>query len=180
MRLRNRIAVVAAVTLVAAGSLVLVQVQNAKAETNGTVNNLTGTSITVGNKTLVIDGSTEIVGELTSGSIVQVRARVQDDGTLLATRIAVKTNDDASHHDDKDDCDDDDEIEGTIQSVGANNGSIVINGHTILLNEHTRIDDGHLAANVRAEVEVTRQQDGSLLAKEIEIEDNDDDSGDDD
>jgi hypothetical protein len=58
LRLRNRIAVVAAVTLVAAGSLVLVQVQNAKAETNGTVNNLTGTSITVGNKTLVIDGST--------------------------------------------------------------------------------------------------------------------------
>lgn len=170
MKFRNRMGLIAAIVLVVGGSVFSMGVQNAKADDiHGAADNITGTSMTVGNKTLVIDGNTEILGQLVSGSIVQIRARIQDDGTLLATRIAVKNNDD--------DKDDDDEIEGIIQSIGANN-SIVINGHTILMDEHTRIDDGHLVVNARAEVEVVKQQDGSLLATEIEIEDNDDDDND--
>jgi hypothetical protein len=172
MKFRNRIGLITAIVLVV-GGLVFMGVQNAKADDiHGTADNITGNSMMVGNKTLVIDGNTEIVGQLVSGSIVQIKARVQDDGTLLATRIVAKNNDD--------DKDDDDEVEGIIQSIGANNSSIVINGHTILTDEHTRIDDGHLAVNARAEVEVVKQQDGSLLATEIEIEDNDEDDGDDD
>lgn len=175
MKFRSGVGVLMAVVLLAVGGLVFMGVQSAKADDiNGTANNITTTSLTVGNKTLVIDGNTEIVGQLVSGAIVQIRAKVQDDGTLLATRIAVKNNDD--EHDD----DDDDEVEGTIQSIGANNSSIVINGRTILVDEHTRIDDGHLAVGARAEVEVVEQQDGSLLATEIEIEDTDDDDNDDD
>jgi hypothetical protein len=167
MKFRNRMGLIAAIVLVV-GGLVFMGVQNAKADDiHGTADNITGTSMTAGNKTLVIDGNTEILGQLVSGSIVQIRARVQDDGTLLATRIAVKNNDD--------DKDNDDEIEGIIQGIGANNSSIVINGHTILMDEHTRIDDGQLVVSARAEVEVVKQQDGSLLATEIEIEDNDDD-----
>jgi hypothetical protein len=173
MKFRNRLGVVIAVVLVAVGGLVFVGVQNAKAaDIDGTASNITSTSMTIGNKTLVIDGNTEIVGQMVTGSVVQIRARVQDDGTLLATRIVVKNSDDGH--------DDNDEIEGIIQSIGANNSSIVINGHTILIDEHTRIDDGHLTVNARAEVEVVTQQDGSLLATEIEIEDDDDNEDDED
>ena len=176
VKLRNWIAALVSITLLAGGALVFAQTQKANAsELKGTANNVTGTSVTVDSKTLTIDSNTEIVGQLASGSIVQIRARVQDDGNLLATRIVVKDGINGNHHDD-----DDDEIEGTIQSVGADNRSIVIGGHTILVDEHTKIDDGHLATSVTAEVEVTRLQNGSLLAKEIEIEDDDDDDEDDD
>jgi hypothetical protein len=173
MKFRNRLGVVIAVALVAVGGLVFMGVQNVKAaDVDGTASNITSTSMTVGNKTLVIDSNTEIVGQLVSGSIVQIRAKVQDDNTLLATKVVVKNNnDDDMNHDD-----DDDEIEGTIESVGTDN--IVINGHTIFMDEHTRIEDGHLTVGARAEVEV-KQQDGKLLATEIEIEDDEDDDDDD-
>jgi hypothetical protein len=167
MKFINRVGVLMAVVLVAVGGLVFMGVQSAKAaEVNGTVNNVTGTSMTVGNKTLVIDDNTEIVGQMVSGSIVQIRAKVQDDSTLLATRIVVKNNNDDIHDDD-----DDSEIKGVIASIGTDN--IVIDGHTIYVDDHTRIEDGHLAVGARAEVEV-KQQDGKLLALEIEIEDDDD------
>ena len=169
MKFRNRLGVVIAIALVAVGGLVFMGVQNVKAaDVDGTASNITSTSMTVGNKTLVIDSDTEIVGQLVSGSIVQIRARVQDDNTLLATKIVVKNNNDDMNHDD-----DDDEIEGTIASIGTDN--IVIAGHTIYMDEHTRIEDGHLAVGVKAEVEVVKQQDGKLLATEIEIEDDEDD-----
>ena len=95
MKLRNWVAGVIAITLVTIGSLVFAQVQNAKAtDVNGTADNVTSTNITVGNKTLVIDSNTKIIGELVSGSFIQIRAKVQDDGTLLATKIQVKNNKD--------------------------------------------------------------------------------------
>jgi hypothetical protein len=177
VKFRNRIGVLIAVVLVAAGGLVFMGVQNAKAANiDGTASNITSTSMTVGNKTLVIDGNTEIVGQLISGSIVQIRAKVQDESTLLATRIVVKNNIDDSD-DCNDDCSEDDEaIKGTIASIGTDN--IVIAGHTIYMDDHTRIEDGHLTVGARAEVEV-KQQDGKLLATEIEIEDDDDDDDDD-
>jgi hypothetical protein len=181
VKFRNRIGVLIAVVLVAAGGLVFMGVQNAKAaDIDGTASNITSTSMTVGNKTLVIDGNTEIVGQLISGSIVQIRAKVQDESTLLATRIVVKNNIDDNDDcidDCNDDCSDDDEaIKGTIASIGTDN--IVIAGHTIYMDDHTRIEDGHLTVGARAEVEV-KQQDGKLLATEIEIEDDDDDDDDD-
>jgi hypothetical protein len=173
MKFRNRLGVIMAIVLAVGGGLVFMGVQNAKAaDFNGTASNITGTSMTVGNKTLVIDSNTEIVGQLVTGSIVQIRARVQDENTLVATRIVVKNYKNDKNHDD------DDEIEGTIESVGTDN--IVINGHTIIMDDHTRIEDGHLAVGIRAEVEVVKQQDNSLLATEIDIQDNEDDEEDDD
>jgi hypothetical protein len=177
VKFRNWIRVLIAVVLVAVGGLVFMGVQSAKAsDIDGTASNITSTSMTVGNKTLVIDDNTEIVGQLVSGSIVQIRAKVQDDNTLLATRIVVKNNIDNNDDcidDCNDDCSDDDEdIKGTIASIGTDN--IVIDGHTIYMDDHTRIEDGHLAVGARAEVEV-KQQDGKLLASEIEVDGGDDD-----
>jgi hypothetical protein len=170
MKFRNRLGVVIAVVVVITCSLVFLGVQNAKAaDMNGIADNITKTSMTIGNKTLVIDSNTEIVGQLVTGSIVQIRARVQDDDNLLATKIVVKNH----NNDDDMDQDDDDEIEGIIESVGTNN--IVINGHTIFMDEHTRIEDGRLAVHNRVEVELVKQQNGSSLATKIDIGDDEDD-----
>ncbi len=173
MKLRNWVAVVIAITLVTIGSLVFAPVQNAKAtEVNGTADNVTSTNITVGNKILVIDSNTQIIGELMSGSFIQIRAKVQDDGTLLATKIQVKNNKDHKQYGNSENVSNDNKICGPIQSVSGNNTSMVINGQTVLINQDTKIE-GQLAVNARAEVKVVKQQDGSLLATRIEIKNND-------
>jgi len=173
MKLKNWVAVVIAITLVTIGSLVFVQVQNAKAtDVNGTADNVTSTNITVGNKTLVIDSNTKIIGELVSGSFIQIRAKVQDDGTLLATKIQVKNNKDQKQFGNSENVSNDNVICGTIQSMSENNTSMVINGQTVLINQDTKIE-GQLAANATVEVKVVKQQDGSLLATRIEIKNND-------
>ncbi|MBF8265161.1 MAG: hypothetical protein HW384_1025 [Dehalococcoidia bacterium] len=172
MKLRNWVAVGLAITLVAIGNLVFTQVQNVKAsEVNGTAGNITSTNITVGNKTLIIDSNTKIKGNLVSGSSIEIKAIIQDDGTLLATKIHVKNNEGHKQNGNSDSDGDDNEISGTIQSLSNNNTSMVINGQTVLINQATKIK-GQLAVNARAEVEVVQQQDGSLLATKIEIKNN--------
>ena len=172
MKLRNWVAVGLAITLVAIGNLVFTQVQNVKAsELNGTADNITSTNITVGNKTLVIDSNTKIKGNLVSGSSIEIKAIIQDDGTLLATKIHVKNNE-GHKNGNSDNASDDNEITGPIQSLSNNNTSMVINDQTVLINQATKIK-GQLAVNARAEVEVVQQQDGSLLATKIEIKNND-------
>ncbi len=172
MKLRNWVAVGLAITLVAIGNLVFTQVQNVKAsEVNGTAANITSTNITVGNKTLIIDSNTKIKGNLVSGSSIEIKAIIQDDGTLLATKIHVKNNEGHKQNGNSDNDSDDNEISGTIQSLSNNNTSMVINDQTVLINQATKIK-GQLAVNARAEVEVVQQQDGSLLATKIEIKNN--------
>lgn len=172
MKLRNWVAVGIAITLLAIGSLVFEQVQNVKAsEFNGTADNITSTNITVGNKTLVIDNNTKIIGQLVSGASLQIRATIQDDGTFLATKIQVKNKKGNEQNGNSDNDSDDNEISGTIQSLSDNNTSMVINGQTVLIDQNTKIK-GQLAVNAVAEVEVVQQQDGSLLATRIKIKNN--------
>jgi hypothetical protein len=166
MKISNWLLVVIAVAIVSVGGIVFGQVQSARAdELTGTVDNVTSSNITVGNKILYIDSNTEIIGDLAAGSLLQIRATVQADGTLLANRIQVRNTDDSQ---DENNENDDNEINGIIQSVSANSTSIVIKGQTILLNADTQIK-GVLAVDARAKVEITTQADGSLLATEIEI-----------
>lgn len=122
MKLRNRVAILIAFVLVVASSLVLVQAQQAQAAPlNGTADNVTSTSITIGNKTLVIDGNTEIVGDLVAGSTVQITANVQDDGTLLATKIQVKNdNSDEQNNDDEQDGDNENSDNGNSGQLNQN------------------------------------------------------------
>lgn len=170
MKLRNWVAVGLAITVVAIGNLVFQQVQNVKAsELNGTADNITSTNITVGNKTLVIDSNTRIIGNLVSGSSIQISAAIQDDGTFLATKIRVKNNEDNEGN--SDNSSGKNKINGPIQSLSNNNTSMVIHGKTILINQDTKIK-GQLAVNDVAKVAVIQQPDGSLLATKIEIKDN--------
>lgn len=56
---------------------------------------------------------------------------------------------------------------GVIEAIGAN--SYTIGGQTVAVNASTLLDSG-LALGVTAKVEVIRQADGTLLAKEIETD----------
>jgi hypothetical protein len=169
MKLRNWVAVVIAITLVTIGNLVFAQVQNAKAaDIDGAADNITGTIITVGTKTLIIDSNTKIEGQLVPGAIVQIKAKVQDDGTLLATRIQVKNKNGHKQGTNNETSDNRTWIQGTIQSVASDNSSMVINGKTILINQNTRIE-GQLVVGANAMVIGVAQPDGSLLAINIAI-----------
>jgi hypothetical protein len=68
------------------------------------------------------------------------------------------------------------DIEGTIDSLTDN--TVVIDGQTILINADTEIE-GTLAVGATVRVEILIQPDGSLLALEIEVVDEDDDDEDD-
>jgi hypothetical protein len=71
------------------------------------------------------------------------------------------------------------EFEGVIEALPAVGvvGSWQISGRSVTVTEATEIDrEGHtLAVGLRVEVEGSTQADGSILASEIEVEDNDDD-----
>jgi hypothetical protein len=93
MKFRNWLVVTAVIAVVVVGSVVFGQVQIARADDiSGTADNVTATTITVGNQTLVIDDNTTITGDLVAGASIQIRATVQADGTLLANMIKVRNN----------------------------------------------------------------------------------------
>jgi hypothetical protein len=93
MKFRNWLVVTAVIAVMAVGGVVFGQVQSARADDlSGTADNVTATTITVGNQTLVIDGNTTITGNLVAGASIQIRATVQADGTLLANTIRVRNN----------------------------------------------------------------------------------------
>lgn len=119
------------------------------------------------------------LSDLKPGLKVEVKAVVQTDESLLAKVIDI---------DDEDDGENDDhnsiELEGRITAAGT--GQITLQTSsgsvTIAVNDETVIkkDDGpgslsDLTPGVRVEVEAVVQNDESLLAKVIEIEDEDDD-----
>ena len=75
------------------------------------------------------------------------------------------------------DDDDDVEIEGFIEALPDNGliGEWKVAGRTIHVNEQTEIDtDGEvIRVGLRVEVEGLPQADGSIIAEEIEVEDDD-------
>lgn len=93
MKSKNWVVVAIIMIVVTVGGIFFGQAQAAKADdVTGTVANVTSANVTVGDKTLVIDSNTKIVGDLVSGASINIKATVQADGTILATLIQVKKN----------------------------------------------------------------------------------------
>ena len=59
-------------------------------EIEGTIESLTDTGIVVDGQEIIIDETTEIEGILAVGTMVEVEALVQDDGSLLALEVEVE------------------------------------------------------------------------------------------
>lgn len=143
---------------------------------------LTGVIEAIGDDSLVVNGRTFFVTDSTvilddeknpiaftdlqKGEVVEIRAEVLLDGTLIATRIKVEGK-----------FKDEVELTGTIESIGTD--SLVVSGFTffvdantvILDNKENPVDFSTLIVGMIVEIRGRRQADGSLLATKIKIED---------
>lgn len=155
----------------------------------GTVESISGAVYMIGGKTVNTDASTEFVGAVVVGSFVKIHASLNTDGTYLAREIelisaAVVTpggdDDDDQDEDQDDQGEDEDEqeikITGVLESMAA--GLWVVDGVEFVVNDTTKIEgDPQVGDTVKVEAHV--QTDGTNLAHEIELEE-DESVGDDD
>ncbi|MFW6135915.1 MAG: DUF5666 domain-containing protein [Chloroflexota bacterium] len=105
---------------------------------------------------------------IVEGAIVEVEAYRHADGILLAIEIELEHDYDADDYDEV-------EFTGMVEAV-YDDGSYLIDGWTVHTDHNTEFDP-HKDAIVKGatvEVEAYRQEDGSLLAVEIELEEDDD------
>ncbi|KXK52529.1 MAG: hypothetical protein UZ13_01277 [Chloroflexi bacterium OLB13] len=153
------------------------------ASITGAIEALDATSMTVAG--LVFNIATAHIdddGTLAVGVVVEVEYVVESDGSLRALDVDFKDDDDADDSDDDDSDDDDaygddDHISGVVQSISGT--MIVVEGMTFDISRASIDDDGTLAVGTFVEIEYVTLSDGSLLALEVEFEDDDLDEDDD-
>ncbi len=117
--------------------------------------------IVVHGREVLIDDLTRIEGVLVVGAHVEVRGFLQNDGSVLATRIEVE-----------DDDDDEDEVEfkGRIQRI--EDGMWVVGGFTVLIiTDTTTITGATPQVGLLAEVKGARVGPQTVRATKIEVED---------
>lgn len=129
--------------------------------------------------TVNTDESTEIKGDLAVGDLVKVEGWLNADGTVLAHEIKPAFAP-TGRPDDKDKGDDDqdeDEIKmiGSVESIS--DTLWIVAGTGFLVDDSTKIE-GDPAIGDTVKIEATIQADGTYLAKEIELENHDEDSDD--
>jgi len=105
--------------------------------------------------------------DLQKGMIVEVKGFLQNDGSIYASRIKIE---DFWRHDI--------EFEGVVDSIGTDwltvlGNKVYADSNTIVLdNNRNPISFGDLAVGMRVEVKAFLQNDGTLLAVRIKLEDN--------
>lgn len=147
-------------------------------EVTGEIQSLSPPQFRVSGLTFVTDASTRFkgsgrvlaLGDLRVGDRVEVEALQRTDGSLLALEIERKN---------RDDDDDGIELKGKVESITP--PSLRVAGRTVATNTATRIErNGRsialtaLRTGERVEVKGILQSDGSILARKIEVEDDDD------
>jgi len=145
----------------------------------GTVEAMGADSWSVGGRTLAIAPGAEIKGQIADGSPVKVHAVPQPDGSLLVREIELAGTEDLrddSLGDPSTEAGEDFKYFGIVESIGS--GTWTISGLTFSVTDATDVDS-HIIVGDMVKVELVRNADGSLTAKEIE-EDNDGLSVDDD
>ncbi|MBI2957659.1 MAG: hypothetical protein HYY32_02330 [Chloroflexi bacterium] len=143
------------------GSMLALEIETDAAKEGrftGTVESKSVSSWVVGGKTFAIDQKTRLRGILDVGAVVKVEFVKRADGSMLATKIEAEEPED-------------DHFTGKIESKSATQWTI--GGKTFKVDASTKLDSG-LNIGTLARVEFIRQQDGSLLALEIETAGRDD------
>jgi hypothetical protein len=110
--------------------------------------------------TRISDGSVE---DLVQGIYVEIKASVDENGTLFAREIEIEEGDERNSAD----------VQGTISEL-LNNGEIVVEGITIVLNDTTEFENGNISRiEVGAYVEIEGQfnEQQKLIAKKVEFAD---------
>ena len=121
--------------------------------------------------TIIVDGLsvaigdlTEIDGELKVGDYVEVKAHVQEDGSLVAREVESKGTLEAEDVPERSKV----EIQGTIDRVN-DDGSLVVNGVTVHFSALSETK-GNLIQGASVKIEGVLQPDGSVLAREAKGE----------
>lgn len=136
----------------------LIEVKDAGEDANltGAIESIGANTWTIGGKTFNVDAKTMLDGGLVVGAQARVEFVTMPDGSLLATEIETDA--------------DDDKFVGVVEKAGPD--QFVIGGRTFKVTAGTQVDDG-LVAGVRAKVEFTTLPDGTMVATEIETEQDD-------
>ena len=115
--------------------------------------------------------SSEFFSAITDDTEVEVEGIPQDDGSLLALEIEIE-----SKENDSGDTEPFVELKGNIDSFDSIE-AFTVNGHSITTNLFTRYEDGNpdlLAVGIEVEVKGHQAEDGTIVAKKIEFESEDD------
>ncbi len=142
----------------------------------GPIQALTDSSITVAGVEFLVDENTEVKGEdyegpigfsaLEVGAIVEVEGQYRNDGRLWAKKISLEDSP-------KDEL----EVKGIIESFDGDsfvvdNLTFKLDSTTVILgDDRARMDASALQVGLYVEVKAFRQNDGTLLAVRIKIED---------
>ncbi len=138
----------------------------------GLVESMDGQTWTVGGQQLALVAGSEIDDQIAVGSLVKVHTIPQPDGSLVVREIELAGSDDSqddSNHSGISDFGDDFEFVGVVEAMA--DGSWTIGGLTFIVTEHTELDS-HILVGEMVKVELVRNADGTLTAKEIEKDDN--------
>lgn len=123
----------------------------------------------INQQNVFFDASTQISdgneADLLQGTYVEIKASLDENGTLFAREIEIEDGDEQNNAD----------VEGTISDL-LDNGEIMVEGITIVLNEMTEFENGNISRiEVGAYVEVEGQfnEQQKLVARKIEFSDSD-------
>lgn len=127
-----------------------------KVEFTGTVTAMNGNMWTVDATTVIITATTEVHGTFAVGDKVKVEGYKQTDGTVLAKEISPFQP--KKHHQKEV------EFSGTIKSM--NGSTWMVDDVTVIISSTTEVK-GTFVVGDKVKVEGYKQDDGSVLAKEI-------------
>ena len=142
-------------------------------------------SVVIGGTEILVNGETSVEGladlsELAPGSEVYVEYTEQDDGDLLALEIGIAAEEDGgeeSGEEGSEDAESQGEVTGIVNEVNTSDAgeveSIVVGDTEVLVNAETVVegltDLSELTLGSEVHAEYVEQEDGSLLALEIEV-----------
>jgi hypothetical protein len=146
-------------------------------EITGEIEAIGASSVTVGGSVFVVTDQTLLLDNNNNpiafsafavGMLVEAEGDVQPDGTISARKIKME-----------DRADDEVELRGTIESLGTD--TIMVEGITFAVNAQTMVLDndnnpmafGDLSTGQFVEIEGDIQADGTLVARKIKLEDDD-------
>ena len=150
------------------------EVPGVEVEFRGTVEAMSAESWTVSGIAFSATSATEIEAGIQMGDFVKVHARRQSDGSLWAREIERERDQDRDR--DRQSI----EFTGTVEAMGAD--AWTIDGQLVAITAQTQIK-GDIQVGDFVKVHAMVQDDGSLVAREIELDDHgqgNDDNGNDD
>jgi hypothetical protein len=152
------------------GSLLAHEIELAldKVKLTGVVEAMGEAAWTVSGQEVLVDGSTQVKGDVQAGDTVKVEAVVLADGSYLARKIELVMPKEPKREKVH--------FSGSVESM---DGDVwVIGGQAVRVDGGTRLK-GDIQVGVSVKVKAVRLADGSLLAEEIERDDHDgaDDAG---